>query len=303
MPRARPAEGHRRGGDGTQGEVGFYNAGGIRAGSSADLRAGRIVLTTNPDYRPSPRPDAHPHAHRAARSRARRRSSSGDVTFTRTPDLDTVTVGSGAAIVNWTVKDDAGIGTVDFLPAGLTGLFQNDPAKTANFTHPQPHPARRRQPRRRLQRHGAQPPHPRMASPRPAAPCVLQPRRHRRGRERGVRCRLAAAQQRLRELAGNGGIALGADGGGGSPVTIEAGARIDTTGYAALAGPVIVQRGQIQTGGSLVLAAANAATIDFSDGRPGVAILSGAGSIDAAPLSAGGDLRGARGSIAIGSAN
>ncbi|CAA9486822.1 MAG: hypothetical protein AVDCRST_MAG91-326, partial [uncultured Sphingomonadaceae bacterium] len=59
----------------------------------------------------------------------------GQATIARTPTVDTITVSSPSAIINWTTNDTAtGGGAINFLPQGNTGIFQNDGAATANFS-------------------------------------------------------------------------------------------------------------------------------------------------------------------------
>ena len=47
---------------------------------------------------------------------------------------ETITVSTNKATINWTSTDNAGSGTIDFLPAGNVATFTNDPLATADFT-------------------------------------------------------------------------------------------------------------------------------------------------------------------------
>ncbi|MEO5972034.1 MAG: hypothetical protein ABIP91_01540, partial [Sphingomicrobium sp.] len=47
---------------------------------------------------------------------------------------ETITVGTPTATIDWSPYDAQGTGTIDFLPAGNTATFTNNPATTADFT-------------------------------------------------------------------------------------------------------------------------------------------------------------------------
>ena len=47
---------------------------------------------------------------------------------------ETITIGSSTATINWSPYDVEGSGTIDFLPAGNTATFTNDPSATSTFT-------------------------------------------------------------------------------------------------------------------------------------------------------------------------
>ncbi|WP_310467439.1 hypothetical protein [Sphingomonas sp.] len=47
---------------------------------------------------------------------------------------ETITVGTSTATINWSPYDNEGTGTIDFLPAGHTATFTNNPGSTADFT-------------------------------------------------------------------------------------------------------------------------------------------------------------------------
>ncbi|HEX8667583.1 MAG TPA: hypothetical protein VF727_04330 [Allosphingosinicella sp.] len=62
-------------------------------------------------------------------------ATQGSATRTITSQTsETITVQSSTATINWTPFDNQGTGTIDFLPAGNTATFTNDPQSTANFT-------------------------------------------------------------------------------------------------------------------------------------------------------------------------
>lgn len=48
---------------------------------------------------------------------------SGNAVINQTPTLDTITVTTPQTVINWRPNDRTGTGTIDFLPAGLRGLF------------------------------------------------------------------------------------------------------------------------------------------------------------------------------------
>lgn len=109
----------------TAGEIGFYSAGGVVMSNGAGFGGGRLVLTTDAAYRPDVSAGAFQGTPNVV---------SGSVSFERTSTLDTIRVGSRSAVIDWTPNDSGGAGPIDFLPTGLTALFQNDPAGTAGFT-------------------------------------------------------------------------------------------------------------------------------------------------------------------------
>ena len=61
--------------------------------------------------------------------------TNGQATITRTPTVDTIRVQTPTVIINWTTSDTAtGGGPINFLPQGNTGIFENNPSTTANFS-------------------------------------------------------------------------------------------------------------------------------------------------------------------------
>ncbi|HEX8262652.1 MAG TPA: hypothetical protein VF547_07245, partial [Allosphingosinicella sp.] len=53
--------------------------------------------------------------------------AAGFATRTTAPGTETITVQTPSAIINWDPTDVAGVGTIDFLPAGNVATFQNGP--------------------------------------------------------------------------------------------------------------------------------------------------------------------------------
>jgi filamentous hemagglutinin family protein len=60
--------------------------------------------------------------------------STSDYDIVRNTDLDTITVKQPSVIINWTPDDNAGSGTIDFLPTGSTAIFRNDDSLQGGFT-------------------------------------------------------------------------------------------------------------------------------------------------------------------------
>ncbi|MBB4641827.1 beta strand repeat-containing protein [Rhizorhapis suberifaciens] len=58
---------------------------------------------------------------------------SGSVSISQGSTVDTITLGSSQAVIDWQPSDTAGTGTVNFLPNGSTAIFQ-DPSGSTNFT-------------------------------------------------------------------------------------------------------------------------------------------------------------------------
>ncbi|MEO7826177.1 MAG: hypothetical protein ABIR60_03475, partial [Allosphingosinicella sp.] len=53
--------------------------------------------------------------------------AAGFGTRTTGPNTETITLDSASTIINWDPTDKVGLGTIDFLPAGNTAIFQNGP--------------------------------------------------------------------------------------------------------------------------------------------------------------------------------
>jgi hypothetical protein len=55
--------------------------------------------------------------------------ASGTVNFNRTtPGTETITLDTPLATINWAPSDTTGTGTINFLPAGTSAFFENNPA-------------------------------------------------------------------------------------------------------------------------------------------------------------------------------
>lgn len=58
---------------------------------------------------------------------------SGSVSISQGSTVDTITLGSSQAVIDWRPTDTSGTGTINFLPNGSTAIFQ-DPSGSTNFT-------------------------------------------------------------------------------------------------------------------------------------------------------------------------
>ncbi|MET0269034.1 MAG: hypothetical protein ABW173_01280, partial [Sphingomonas sp.] len=95
------------------GDITFLSAGGVALTNGGNFSGGRLVLTTD--------------AGAGAAFQGTPTVIDGSVRFDRTTTLDTITLGSRTALIDWTPRDTGPAGAIDFLPAGRTALFRGGP--------------------------------------------------------------------------------------------------------------------------------------------------------------------------------